>query len=376
MQRVTRSTAVAVMPAIPASPGSPGYFSGGDPVSNTPATVPGYEWHNGVQEELISAITDANLTPSASVLTQLRQAIRRLCGGYTSTLAVNTTLTADHAGMVVINVAAARTLTLPAANAIAGSPIRFEFVRTDTTAFTVTVQRAGTDTVEGVNNITIPVGGRVVLVSDGVSAWRVMSGLLGRQQVFSANGTFTPPAGVYRVRVTVVGGGGGGAGGDTARAGSGGGAGGAAIGWVDVTPGTGVAVTVGAGGATASGAAAASAGGTSSFGSLASATGGNGGTAANGTNNAGAAGGAGTITGGAAITGAYGTDGYFFSSTVQFGGTGGGSVLGGAGRPAVNGNSGANMAGQAPGSGGSGAYLCTGTVAGGVGAAGIVIVEW
>ena len=48
MQRVTRPTAVSVLPAVPASPGPPGYFTGGNPGVSVPATRPGYEWYNGV----------------------------------------------------------------------------------------------------------------------------------------------------------------------------------------------------------------------------------------------------------------------------------------------------------------------------------------
>src|SRR5512139_2199883 len=48
--------------------------------------------------------------------------------------------------------------------------------------------------------------------------------------VFTASGTYTKPAGLRRVKVTVIGGGGGGGGGGgTARGGAGGGGGGAAI---------------------------------------------------------------------------------------------------------------------------------------------------
>lgn len=78
MQRVTRSTAVAVLPAPPAGAGSPGYFSGGNAGTGTPATVPGYEWFNGVQEELLAVIVAAGLTPSAADNTQLLQAVTQI----------------------------------------------------------------------------------------------------------------------------------------------------------------------------------------------------------------------------------------------------------------------------------------------------------
>jgi hypothetical protein len=79
--------------------------------------------------------------------------------------------------------------------------------------------------------------------------------------------TFTPPTGVTMVRVTVIAGGGGGSGG-----GGTGGNGGIAIGAYTVTPGTGYAITVGAGGAGSAGTG--GTGGSSSFSTLATATGG------------------------------------------------------------------------------------------------------
>lgn len=78
MQRVTRSTAVAVLPAPPAGAGAPGFFTGGNPGTGTPATIPGYEWFNGVQEELMHVIEAAGLVGSATDHTKLFQAIQQL----------------------------------------------------------------------------------------------------------------------------------------------------------------------------------------------------------------------------------------------------------------------------------------------------------
>ncbi|MFH1813376.1 MAG: phage tail protein [Pseudomonadota bacterium] len=78
MQRVTRSTAAVALPAPPAGAGSPGFFTGGNPGTGTPATVPGFEWFNGVQEELMYVIEQAGLTGSATDHTKLRQAIQAL----------------------------------------------------------------------------------------------------------------------------------------------------------------------------------------------------------------------------------------------------------------------------------------------------------
>lgn len=76
MQRVTRSTAAVALPAPPAGAGAPGFFTGGNSGTGAPATVPGYEWFNGVQEELMYVIEQAGLTGSANDHTKLRQAIQ------------------------------------------------------------------------------------------------------------------------------------------------------------------------------------------------------------------------------------------------------------------------------------------------------------
>lgn len=77
MQRVNRSTAVAQLPAAPAG-GKPGYFAKPDPVGGVPATNPGYEWYNAIQEELASVIEGAGLTLDGTKFNQAFQAIRRI----------------------------------------------------------------------------------------------------------------------------------------------------------------------------------------------------------------------------------------------------------------------------------------------------------
>ncbi len=74
MQRVKRSTAVAVLPATPAG-GTPGYFAVPDPTGGVPATVPGYEWYNTIQEELCAVIESAGMVLDQADHTQLKKAI-------------------------------------------------------------------------------------------------------------------------------------------------------------------------------------------------------------------------------------------------------------------------------------------------------------
>lgn len=74
MQRVKRSTAVAVLPATPAG-GIPGFFAAPDPAGGVPATVPGYEWYNTIQEELCAVIEGAGLVLDTADRAQLKKAI-------------------------------------------------------------------------------------------------------------------------------------------------------------------------------------------------------------------------------------------------------------------------------------------------------------
>jgi hypothetical protein len=184
-------------------------------------------------------------------------------------------------------------------------------------------------------------------------------------QVFSSNGTFTVPSGVTKVRVRVWGGGGGGGGSAGGGAGGGGGGGGYSEGLVTVTPGAGIPVTVGGGGA--AGGTTAGTGGTSSFSSV-SATGGQGGSGGSGAGFLGGSGGTGSG-GYLNFTGGPGANGAVVSS-VPFAGMGGGTFGTSQTFYAI---STANAAGNTPGGGGSGG---ANTSIGGVGAAGRVVVDW
>jgi hypothetical protein len=167
----------------------------------------------------------------------------------------------------------------------------------------------------------------------GDGAWE-SAGQAPEVQVFTAPGTWTKPATVKQIKVTVVGGGGGRPGPGTNV---GGGGGGAAIRWISAPsiPGP-VSVTRGAGSTGGTG-------GTSSFGAFASATGG------------------GTSTGGTGSSGDLNIGG---QSGMANGG--GSSILGGGG-------GGGNEAGKLyGGGGGSGPSPTVGTS---TGADGVIIVE-
>lgn len=74
MHRVKRAGNYANIPDPPAG-GTPGYFGPGDLGTNTPATIPGYDWFNAVQEEIIAPILAAGLTPDEDDRGQLLAAL-------------------------------------------------------------------------------------------------------------------------------------------------------------------------------------------------------------------------------------------------------------------------------------------------------------
>ena len=81
MHRVDTPSAAATLPTSEA-PGTPGYFTKGNPVGAIEATVPGQDFFNMLQEEMVRVVEDAGLTPDATKadFTQLSQAIQILTG--------------------------------------------------------------------------------------------------------------------------------------------------------------------------------------------------------------------------------------------------------------------------------------------------------
>lgn len=184
----------------------------------------------------------------------------------------------------------------------------------------------------------------------------------GRIAVFTSSGTYTPRAGLTSVIAVGWAGGGRGGGSNATGAGGGGSGGGFGLSLCPVTPGVGVAVTVGAGD---SGAGA----GGSSFGSLLALTGGLPGSDGSGTGGAGA-GAAGSAT--AAdwfVGGRSGVNGVILAGT-SYGGPGGHAMFGSMTHIPIG--SGGGARGTYPGGGGSGA--AAGPASGGNGADGLVLV--
>ncbi|OPY15600.1 MAG: hypothetical protein A4E66_00004 [Syntrophus sp. PtaB.Bin001] len=77
MFRVDTSSAVTELPAQNEA-GNPGYFTQGNAANGLAATVPGQDWFNIVQEELMAVVLSAGLTPAKAATNQVLQAIQLL----------------------------------------------------------------------------------------------------------------------------------------------------------------------------------------------------------------------------------------------------------------------------------------------------------
>ena len=220
----------------------------------------------------------------------------------------------------------------------------------------------------------LPANTPVALVYDGTSfqVAAIPASLRGGLS-WGEPGTYSwiVPDGVYWIYIRIWGAGGGGGGSSTAgnpSAGSAGAGGGYAEGWVPVTPGQLLPITVGAGGA--GGGMQGGTGGTTSVGTLMSATGGGYGQAGvNGIfTGAVALGGVG-IGGTVNASGTYGSYGFPLNSSSAIGGIGGGTF---AGASSGGLSSGAGAPGNRPGGGGCGG---ANNGNGGAGAPGLVIIS-
>ena len=250
----------------------------------------------------------------------------------------------------------------------------------------ISAATANTDYQSPITLTTTGTSGAATLISNTLNIPQYSSGGGGsiNGQVFTAGGTFTIPAGITSLKVTVVGGGGGSgasnAGVDAFACTGGGGGGGTAISYLTgLTPGNTLTVTIGAGGT--AGPSSAGNGGTGGSSTVASGTqtittitgaGGSGSLGAASTFTAGGAGGSGS-NGTINLTGSGGSAS--FSGAFVMGGSGGSSSIGGGARNVYNNSSGITGGNYGGGASGS-AVLNTGGNIGAAGAGGAVIFEW
>ncbi|MBU9502813.1 hypothetical protein KTE68_21930 [Burkholderia multivorans] len=388
--------------------GTPQGATDGNPAANIPATRwPSYQY-NAIQEELIAILTVAGITPDRTNNSQIASAIKRL--GQKTSILVDT-------GAVNAYVAA-NTPPLTVATWVDGTVQAVKIAHTNTGASTyapdgltaIPIFGLGLQPLQGGE---LFLGGTAVLmratiagVNSGNPICVLMECAGGAQQVppatqpqhamqlgqavgrllnvraFYASTTYIPSPGTTAVKVRVQGGGGSGAGAVATGSGqvslgSGGSAGAYGEGWF--TSGfSGVAITVGNGGAAVSGGPGNN-GQASSFGSLISSPGGLGGISSGAVSPPYAvsigtsvpASGTGYMLAPGAAPGlsiAFGVSG-------GVGGPGGNSVFGGGGGAVAQGASGAIANAFGAGGGGTMQVQSAGAVTSGAGKIGVVIVE-
>ena len=192
MQRVATGSQVVSLPAPNADSGTPGFFNNAAPGIGIVPTVPGPDWFNRVQEELVAPILGTGQALSDSAVNQLLLAIKRLARSNVTTVTASLTLTPDEAGLVLVSAAAGNVVvTMPANNSAGAIPLGYRFVRTDATANTVTFATTGSDTFDSVawTAVTAPplvAGFPLEVTGDGVSHWAWW--LSGGASLLSADG--------------------------------------------------------------------------------------------------------------------------------------------------------------------------------------------
>jgi hypothetical protein len=346
-------------------------------------------WGSAITDEVLNVILAASLVPAEADLTQLLKAIRVIGQSGAASYAV------DTGAVNAYVVAFAPTFS----SRVNGRVLRFKAKTTNTASSTINdglglanliglaglALQGGEVAVDGIctvcwNSSSWGGAGAYVLLSCDSAPLQVAPALKSGQavtlaqlqnrgaQLFSANNSFTVPAGITSVLVTLCGGGGGGAAYfDVSSAGAGGGGGAAGIKVpVSVTPGQVITVTVGAAGSggQVSGANG-TAGGASSFGALVSAAGGGGGVSAGVGGSAGAA-------SGAVVAGGTGQAYNPAATSSEQGGAGGGSAFGAGGFGSLRLGAVAAMPGGGYGTGGGGGCRTVGAS----GSKGFVLVEW
>lgn len=141
-----------------------------DGSSTTEGSIPPAASIEDPQRELVAAISGAGLTPDDADLTQLLQAIQIFAGGHVTTISADAALTVAEAGLILIDATVGNvTVTLPAANTMAG--LAYTLARVDTSANTVTIAPNGADTVDGAASLSLTPGARREIKADDVSDW-------------------------------------------------------------------------------------------------------------------------------------------------------------------------------------------------------------
>lgn len=149
-------------------------FKNGDLATGVQPTNLDAGWFNQMQEEIAQTIEGAGIGINENYNTQLLQAVRRMSGGYVRmVMAGHTVLTADDAGLVVLDATAgAVTIALPRANVLKALPFTFRRIDSTVNLVTVSVAGIGGDVIDGEATSFELTGNQAKnLVSDGTGVW-------------------------------------------------------------------------------------------------------------------------------------------------------------------------------------------------------------
>lgn len=155
-------------------------FKNGDLANGIQPTALEADWFNHVQEEMATTIEASGQVLDPNVRTQLLKAFRRMTGGYVRTVtAGNTVLTADDAGLVLVNATAgAVTIALPLANVLKALPFTFRRIDATGNAVTVSVAGVGADVIDaGDTSFVLDNNDIHRMVSDGATSWHSADGI-------------------------------------------------------------------------------------------------------------------------------------------------------------------------------------------------------
>lgn len=204
MHRIDHATAVSNL------------FTEGNPSLGQPATVVTDDWLNDVQEELITILAAAGVTPVKGTQNQLLAAlstlfvappatapqfdsdtsiattefVQRALGNYQGVISVtdNVTLAAGDVGKIIVGAAsmAGKTITLPAASSVPNGSSYHILCGSVGSSAVMTVAAAGGDTINpgvdggagGVSSVAMNFQDTVELVRFNGTSWRIKSGSL------------------------------------------------------------------------------------------------------------------------------------------------------------------------------------------------------
>jgi hypothetical protein len=166
-------TDAVTSPATPApvGPHPQGFYRDCDPPTGRAGTIYRAEDFNELIQNLRAIVFQAAaVAPTKGAATMLRDALHRLYAGHATQVVATQTLTADQAGLVMVDATTADvTLTLPKANVLPGGSPVFAFVRLDATTNRIRIVPAAGDQIR--DGVIVLETDPAMIRSDGLIQW-------------------------------------------------------------------------------------------------------------------------------------------------------------------------------------------------------------